>query len=414
MGVPTGYINSSGLDIGIPLVPKSYLIDRYPELADTFKQAGLWMWGYNTVNGQLGINNRTADRSSPVQTIAGGTNWKQISAFSQTVAAIKTDGTLWMWGLGQSGQLGNGIASIRSSPVQTVSSGTNWEQVSTGVAHTAAIKTDGTLWTWGQNTFGQLGTNNTIIRSSPIQTVSSGTNWKQISVGTAHTAAIKTDGTLWTWGYNISGQLGDNTIVEKSSPIQTISGGTNWKQVAGGTNNTAAIKTDGTLWLWGLNDTGNLGDNTVIPKSSPVQTVAGGTNWKQLNLGTTLGGVAGCTNAIKTDGTLWSWGRNQYGQLGDNTVVNKSSPIQTVAGGTNWKQVSTGQLTTAAIKTDGTLWTWGVNDYGVLGLGTTVVAAVSSPVQTIAGGTNWKQVAAGTAIIGAIQDNSADIFGNPL
>ena len=202
------------------------------------------------------------------------------------------------------------------------------------------------LWTWGDDAQGQIGDNTTINRSSPVQTIAGGTNWKQVAGGGVHTAAIKTDGTLWTWGHNNQGQLGDNTIIQKSSPVQTISGGTNWKLVAGGYYHTTAIKTDGTLWTWGHNNQGQLGDNTIIHRSSPVQTVAGGTNWK----------LVACsymhTAAIKTDGTLWTWGYNPQGQLGDNTIIYRSSPVQTVAAGTNWKLVAGGAYHTAAIRDD--------------------------------------------------------------
>ena len=132
--------------------------------------------------------------------------------------------------------------------MQTVASGTNWKQVSCARNHTAAIKTNGTLWVWGSNGYGELGTNNRTYYSSPVQTVASGTNWKLVSCNYYSTAAIKTDGTLWTWGYNLYGGLGDNTVAGKSSPVQTVAGGTNWKHVDVGFYNTcSAIKTDGTL-----------------------------------------------------------------------------------------------------------------------------------------------------------------------
>jgi alpha-tubulin suppressor-like RCC1 family protein len=148
------------------------------------------------------------------------------------------------------------------------------------------IFSEGGLWNWGRNNYGQLGDSTTASKSSPIQTIAGGTNWKQVTCGYMHTAAIKTDGTLWTWGYNYYGRLGDSTISHRSSPIQTIAGGTNWKQVSGGYFHTAAIKTDGTLWNWGDNYYGQLGDSDrATPKSSPVQTIAGGTNWKQVACG---------------------------------------------------------------------------------------------------------------------------------
>jgi alpha-tubulin suppressor-like RCC1 family protein len=169
--------------------------------------------------------------------------------------------------------------------VQTVSGGTNWKQVACTIYNTAAIKTDGTLWTWGYNVYGILGTNDITTRSSPIQTVAGGTNWKQVACGVNHIGAIKTDGTLWMWGRNINGQLGTNDVTQRSSPIQTVSGGTNWKQVSCGAFHTRAIKTDGTLWMWGYNTNGELGTNDITDRSSPIQTVAGGANWKQFGFG---------------------------------------------------------------------------------------------------------------------------------
>ena len=367
-----------------------------------FQEGNLWAWGVNG-QGQLGDNTST-NRSSPVQTVAGGTNWKEISQNNgnglNPAAAIKTDGTLWTWGYNNSGQLGDNTTITKSSPVQTVAGGTNWKQVSTGHIACGAIKTDGTLWMWGFNSNGELGDNTRTNRSSPIQTIASGNNWKQLSFGYTTAGAIKTDGTLWTWGNNYYGALGDNTRTDKSSPVQTVAGGTNWKQVSAGIQCVSGIKTDGTLWTWGYNNIGQLGDNTRTDKSSPVQTVAGGTNWKQVSTGN-AGSLTSMIGGIKTDGTLWTWGRNNLGQLGDNTTSSKSSPVQTIAGGTNWKQVSTGYTYILCIKTDGTLWTWGRNDYGQLGDNT--ITNRSSPIQTIAGGTNWKQVSSGGYHIMAIR-----------
>ena len=160
---------------------------------------------------------------------------------------------------------------------------------------------------------------------------------------------------LWTWGNNLYGALGDNTITQRLTPVTTSAGGANWKQVACGGNHTAAIKTDGTLWTWGRNDDGGqLGTNNLTTISTPVTTFAGGTNWKQVSCGYYM------TAAIKTDGTLWVWGQNFSGGLGINAVNNTfphyyiCTPVTTFAGGTNWKQVACGSLHTSAIKTDGT------------------------------------------------------------
>lgn len=346
----------------------------------------LYLWGYN-ISGQLG-DNTLINRSSPVQTISDGINWYKLGQGQANSAGIKTDGTLWIWGGGSSGELGDNTNIAKSSPVQTVAGGTNWADYSLGSNHRLGLKINGELWTWGFNSYGQLGDNTTSSKSSPVQTIGNANTWKQVSAGNFHSAAIKNDGTLWIWGANTFGQLGDNTILSKSSPIQTITFGTSWKQVACGANHTAAIKTDGTLWLWGLNTNAVLGDNSTTSKSSPVQTIAGGTNWNQVSAGNSV------TAAIKTDGTLWVWGDNYYGTVGDNTTVSKSSPVQTITFGTNWIKVSTANAVAGALKADGTLWIWGRNYFGEVGDNTSIMR--SSPVQTVNSGNGWKDIAAGS------------------
>ena len=230
---------------------------------DDWREGNLLNWGQNSL-GQLGIDN-IVDKSSPTQTITGGITWKNCAAggyFTGHTAGIKDDGTLWMWGNNFSGQLGDNSRVSRSSPVQTVSAVSTWTDVSCGGELTAAIKNDGTLWTFGSNDVGQLGDNTRTSRSSPVQTVSAGSTWRKVSCGLGHMAAIKSDGSLWLWGENGNGQLGDNTIADRSSPVQTISGGTSWSHVACGQGHTVAIKTDGTCWVWGLNSLGQLGDNS--------------------------------------------------------------------------------------------------------------------------------------------------------
>ena len=399
--MPNQFLSPEGdLETFNYFVTEYWLIDQY--VGDT-----LWGWG-SASHGRLGNGATTGNICTPITTFAGGTNWKQVSCGNLHTAAIKTDGTLWVWGNNGSVQLGTNDTINRSTPITTFAGGTDWKQVSaTGSQSTAAIKTDGTLWVWGQNLYGQLGNNTTTNRSTPVPTFAGGTNWKQVACGFNHTTAIKTDGTLWTWGRNAYGALGDNTTINRCTPVTTFAGGTNWKQVGGGGLHTAAIKTDGTLWTWGLNTAFGLnfvalGDNTAINRSIPVTTFAGGTNWKQV----ACGGFY--TSAIKTDGTLWTWGcndltafiPNSLGALGDNTIINRSTPVTTFAGGTNWKQVGGGGYFTTAIKTDGTLWTWGQNSSGQLGDNTLINRSI--PVTTFAGGTNWKQVAGGgfhTAVV---------------
>jgi alpha-tubulin suppressor-like RCC1 family protein len=261
------------------------------------------------------------------------------------MVALKNDGSIWSWGLNDRGQLGDNTTTNRSSPVQVVTGGT-WKKAVAAYNHTLAIKDDGTLWVWGSNQGGSLGDGTILHRSSPIQTLALGTDWKQVGGGFTHSAAIKNDGSLWNWGNNISGQLGDGTATHRSSPVQTIAGGTDWKLVTCGDYFSAAIKNDGTTWAWGNNQYGQLGNGNINFYSSPVQNVAGGTDWKKIDAGHQY--VA----AIKHDNSLWMWGRNTWGMLGDGTILHKSSPIQTIVAGTNWKQVSAGYLHAAGIRED--------------------------------------------------------------
>jgi alpha-tubulin suppressor-like RCC1 family protein len=422
----------------------------------------LWVWG----NGRFGILGNaiiTGIISTPVTTFAGGANWKQVSVSSSHTVAIKTDGTLWTWGAGTSGRLGNAVTTNTSTPVTTFAGGINWKHSAAIFSATLAIKTDGTLWTWGSTSYGQLGnaTGPGGIRSTPVTTFAGGTNWKQVGEGgnTGTSTAIKTDGTLWTWGFGLSGALGNGVgyVGAVSTPITTFAGGTNWKQVANGRNTTVAVKTDGTLWTWGRGTDGELGNAVDGIASTPVTTFTGGTDWKQVsggfrhvialkgtspnlqifsfgsardgqmgdgfNIQTNYapGQVFGNANdwkevssgyhnnaAIKTDGTLWTWGYNYAGNIGVGDSINRNTPITTFAGGTNWKQVSVGgyfdnYLCMAAIKTDGTLWTWGSQNAGMLANFVNSFTYVSTPITTFAGGTNWKYVDIGNEHVSAIK-----------
>ena len=297
-----------------------------------------------------------------------------LQAQMQAVAAGTWTGQpqLFAWGSNAQGQLGLGNTANHSSPKQ-VGALTAWSSIAGGQYFTTAIKTDGTLWSWGYNNNGQLGQNNTTSLSSPVQ-IGALTTWYQVADGASFTMALKTNGTLWSWGYNNQGQLGlgdAGAYTQRSSPVQ-IGALTTWYQVVTSNTHTIATKTDGTLWSWGRNNEGQLGLGDSVNRYSPVQ-VGALTTWYQISAG-----GSGFTVAIKTDGTLWSWGRNNSGQLGLNDTANRSSPVQ-VGALTTWSKVANGESHIIAVKTDGTLWSWGQNDAGKLGLGDTVYR--SSPVQ---------------------------------
>jgi len=344
----------------------------------------LYAWGLNSA-GQLGLNNTVYSYSSPKQ-VGSLANWSVVSGFQSSSFAVKTDGTLWSWGTNSSGQLGLGDTVNRSSPAQ-VGTLTTWSKISSGQNFCLAVKTDGTLWSWGANAYGALGLGNTTNYSSPKQ-IGALTTWDQIAGGGQYSLAIKTDGTLWSWGGSVFqvGQLGLGNLTNYSSPKQ-VGALTNWSKISANNYHSLAVKTDGTLWSWGggpFTNYGQLGLGNTTNYSSPKQ-IGALTAWSSVKT------EAGSSIALKTDGTIWSWGLNQYGQLGLGNTTNYSSPKQ-IGALTNWLSIVGGGYFTAATKTDGTLWAWGQNTDGELGLGN--VTGYSSPKQ-VGSLTNWSKLGSG-------------------
>jgi alpha-tubulin suppressor-like RCC1 family protein len=255
------------------------------------------------------------------------------------------------------------------------------DKLSTFYSHSFVLKTDGSLWAWGGNLNGQIGDGTTTDRYSQVQI---GTKeWKQISAGYNHTLAIKTDGSLWAWGFNIIGQLGDGTNVEKHSPVR-IGTASNWKLVSAGYNYSVAIRTDGTLWAWGFNDKGQLGIGSTTVKNAPVK-IGTSSDWKMVVARNNF------TLAIKKDSTLWAWGSNDHGQLGDGTTIDKLAPVQ-IGTDKDWKTISAGWDHALALRYNGTLWAWGRDNYGQLGDSTKTNRL--SPMM-VDNSSDWKDISAG-------------------
>ena len=373
--------------------------DRFVS-ADLFFTGNLWSWGRG-VEGQVG-NNKTgnfANQSGPYETYYSQLGWKSGSVYGNSypqnnnnldrMNAITIDGKLYGWGTGA--LLGNGSPDTKSVPTR-IGYSNDWKQISCGKNVTAAIKTNGTLWTWG-NSYEVLGTNTATVSSTPVTTFAGGTDWKQASCGTNSVAAIKTDGTLWVWG---TGNLGINRSENSITPVTTFAGGNNWKQVSNGHGYSVAIKTDGTLWAWGSNTWSNLGINHTTDSYTSVTTFAGGTNWKQVSCG------QNCSAAIKTDGTLWTWGINFRGQLGTNDSVDRYTPVTTFGGGNDWKIVEMIGSSCFGIRTNGSLWVWGYDAYGQLGVSGTDDKLTPVQVDIVTNG--WKTIFSGhdSASIGAL------------
>jgi alpha-tubulin suppressor-like RCC1 family protein len=303
--------------------------------------------------------------------------------------------SLFSFGENGSGQLGDNTGIGKQSPVSVVGGFTDWIYSSSGFSHNHVIRSNGTLWGWGYNGNGRIGDNTVTVRSSPVSVVGGFTDWTEVSAGNAFSLGLRANGTAWAWGNNTRGQLGDETIVSKLSPVSVVGGYVDWIQVSAGPASfphSVGLRANGTAWSWGNNGNGQLGDNTLVSKSSPVSVVGGFTDWTQVSAGGyhSLG--------IRENGTAWAWGANTNGRLGDNTTVGKSSPVSVVGGYTDWVQVSAGDRHNLGIRANGTAWAWGYNLYGRLGDGTTV--SKSSPVSVVGGFTDWVQVSANIHSVG--------------
>jgi trimeric autotransporter adhesin len=320
----------------------------------------LWAWGANA-NGQLG-DGTTTPQTKPIQ-IGLQKNWKTTAVGAGFSLAIKTDGTLWAWGTNRFGELGSGnpTAQDQNTPIQ-IGTDTNWLNITANYETASATKTNGTLWAWGFDYFGGLGVEKNTNPRIPTQ-IGRDTNWKIALLGRGHTIALKTDGTLWSWGNNSNGALGNGGYETNNKPTQ-IGADTHWKSISTLGGHNLALKTEGTLWAWGWNNNGQIGNNTTIePQNTPLQ-IGSDTNWQAISAGYQH------SNAIKTDGTLWTWGLNFYGQLGTDDTLDRAKPTQ-IGKDKKWKTLSSASIYTYATSTDNSFYAWGGNLEGIIGNGNT-------------------------------------------
>ena len=318
----------------------------------------LWAWGQNSY-GQLG-DGTTDSRSNPVR-IGSDNDWANVATGNEHTIATKTDGSLWAWGRNNRWQIGDGTTINRSSPVR-IGSDNDWDVLVAGSDYNLAIKTDTSLWGWGYNGSSQLGNDSKSNSLIPIQ-IGTDTGWVSLAASNGNSLGIKADGSIWGWGNNINGQLGDGTTRAKPTPTR-IGTDDDWAAIAKGNGYTIALKIDGSLWAWGTNGSGQLGDGTTSSKTAPVR-IGTDNDWVVVS---TKG--AGGTKALKKDGSMWAWGSNLGGTLGDGTTTNRNVPTQ-IGIDSIWVAVFPGYSHTIACRLDGSFWAWGSNSFGQFGDGTT-------------------------------------------
>ncbi len=379
----------------------------YSHNAVFLNNTSVWAWGDNE-SGQLG-NNSTTSSSIPLRVLArfGGYSGNGTSVGSNHSLAFQKYSTIRAWGFNGYGQLGNGVTATNQTPNSWVpvavrksksnESLTGVVAVAAGGYHSLALDRNSVVWSWGNNSYGQLGRQPLTIFSimstqttAPVQIVYNGSPFNgvvSIAAGGSHNLSLKNDGTVWAWGYNGYGQVGDNLTLNSNTlyPVQVPIPAIILKISAGGSHS-LALASDGTVWSWGYNYFGQLGDGTTTNRVTPGKvTLVGGTDLTGITMI-----AAGLDHSLAYDANsdiMYVWGYNAMGQLGDGTVANKMNPAailnfkQKVLGGTLQTILAVGHHSHAS-KTDGSWWSWGDNSFGQLGnatSGTTMNSA--SPVR---------------------------------
>jgi alpha-tubulin suppressor-like RCC1 family protein len=321
----------------------------------------VWAWGSNAY-GQLGAGIYDTERTTPVQ-VVGLTAVKAVAAGDNHALALHEDGTVWSWGRNSHGQLGDGTTTDRRTPIQ-VPGLKGIIAVSAGAFHSLALRNDGTLWAWGHNGYGQLGDGTTTNRFTPVK-VKTLAMWSPefvvaIDAGAYHSMALSSEHTVWNWGHNGGGQLGDGSMIDRPNPtpVTSLLG---VHAVSAGRNHSVALLQDGSVYVWGVGQEGQLGNNTwTVFQTSPVKA------WLSSVVEIEAGGFHNL--ARSGDGKVWTWGFNYRGQLGDGTTTNKAIPLTTstpvgkvLAGGDTHSMLYTA--------TDELVFNWGGNYSGQLGIG---------------------------------------------
>lgn len=337
----------------------------------------LWAWGFNGL-GQLG-DGTWDNRHTPVQTGVYA-DWVSVSAGQHFTVALRSDGSLWSWGSNDGGSLGSreippggipdGWVGTRYAPLQ-IGTDTDWVNFSVGHMFVIAIKSDGSLWGWGSNSFRQLGGDDPYwhdmsLEWEPVQ-IGSCTDWVYIASGGAHVMALRADGSLWGWGDNSFGRIGDGNLEGRGLPNSLpqheptqIGAYTDWISISAVGSHTLGLRANGTLWAWGVNSDGQLGDGTTENRAVPVQ-IGTDTDWTRISAGNRH------SMAIKADGSLWGWGANSDGQLVNRAAGIHAHPVRILE---NVVEVSAGINHAIALLSDSSIWAWGSNRYGQLGDGT--------------------------------------------
>lgn len=343
----------------------------------------VWSWGNNS-GGQLGYPVTNGYRGIPWS--FGLTGVKAGAAGFEHTLVLRTDGTVWAWGGNGAGQLGDGSLIGRPTPFQvtlpTVVGATTYIAVAAGETHSLAVRSDGKVFAWGNNSNGQLGDGTLTLRKNAVQ-VATLTNAVAVSAGRYHSHALTANGTVYSWGYGFNGQMGNGTVpTEQTTPV-LVDGLTGITAIASsqGAEHTLALRDDGTVWGWGVGSPGQIGDGSIldhlVPSRAALPTIA-----------TAIAAGDQYSLALAPDGRIWAWGANGAGQLGNGTTIDSPFAIQ-LASPTNVVSLGASGSHTHAITSDGSVWSWGYGGMATIGDGR-VIYGNPTPIRVSEPGFDWK------------------------
>lgn len=367
----------------------------------------LWCWGQNQF-GRTGLNTTTGTALAPTQVSGGGT-WKSVS-LGFVSCGIKSDDTLWCWGPNANGMTGLNTTTGNTIVPTQVSGGGTWKFVAVGYVSACGIKTDDSLHCWGSNASAVTARGTTTGSTLVPTAVSGGGAWKSVDVGQFHGCGIKTDNSMWCWGNNAGGRTGLNTQTGTATTPTAISGGGSWKMVDTAPVHSCAIKSDDTMHCWGINTAGQLGDTTLVDRWVPTA-VTGGSTWSRTMVsgGTTCG-------ILLSNKTMKCWGSNYQGLRADNNTADRVTKPTKVFAGETWKSLKLGSLGwgldfTCGLKVDGSVSCWGYNDEGALGP-TVPLNKITIPKVVVSNGNVFSDIQPGAAhICGMKADGSVMCWG---